>query len=234
MPEVLIRGGTVVDASGERRGRRAGRRGRADRGRRRRGLVRRPGCSTPAAAWSRPAWSSCRAHLGQPGREEAETVETGTRAAALGGFTAVVAMPNTDPRHRLRRRGPGGARPRRRRPLRGAPRRPPSPSAGPGDGRWRPMAELAELGVRLFIDEGSGMQDPGLLRRALEYARRPRRGRSASTPRPGAGRRAAAPTRGSGRPGSACPASRPRPRSWPSCATWPWPASPAGGCTSGA
>ena len=36
-------------------------------------------------------------HLRQPGREEAETVETGARAAALGGFTAVVAMPNTEP-----------------------------------------------------------------------------------------------------------------------------------------
>ena len=36
-------------------------------------------------------------HLRQPGREEAETIETGARAAALGGFTAVVAMPNTEP-----------------------------------------------------------------------------------------------------------------------------------------
>ena len=36
-------------------------------------------------------------HLRQPGREEAETVESGARAAALGGYTAVVAMPNTEP-----------------------------------------------------------------------------------------------------------------------------------------
>src|ERR1700684_371572 len=36
-------------------------------------------------------------HLRQPGREEAETVETGARAAALGGYTAIVAMPNTEP-----------------------------------------------------------------------------------------------------------------------------------------
>ena len=36
-------------------------------------------------------------HLRQPGHEEAETVETGARAAALGGYTAVLAMPNTDP-----------------------------------------------------------------------------------------------------------------------------------------
>src|SRR5262249_36515803 len=36
-------------------------------------------------------------HMREPGREEAERVETGARAAALGGYTAVVAMPNTDP-----------------------------------------------------------------------------------------------------------------------------------------
>ena len=36
-------------------------------------------------------------HLREPGREDAETVETGTMAAALGGFTAVHAMANTDP-----------------------------------------------------------------------------------------------------------------------------------------
>src|SRR4051812_18773188 len=36
-------------------------------------------------------------HLREPGREDAETVETGSRAAALGGFTAVHAMANTDP-----------------------------------------------------------------------------------------------------------------------------------------
>ncbi|MFM9131673.1 MAG: amidohydrolase family protein, partial [Actinomycetota bacterium] len=36
-------------------------------------------------------------HLREPGKEEAESIETGSRAAATGGYTAVVAMPNTDP-----------------------------------------------------------------------------------------------------------------------------------------
>ncbi|MGA0263088.1 MAG: amidohydrolase family protein, partial [Ilumatobacteraceae bacterium] len=36
-------------------------------------------------------------HLREPGREESETIETGSRAAAKGGFTAVIAMPNTEP-----------------------------------------------------------------------------------------------------------------------------------------
>src|SRR6185437_15951911 len=44
-----------------------------------------------------PGLVDLHAHLRQPGREEAETIETGARAAALGGYTALVAMPNTEP-----------------------------------------------------------------------------------------------------------------------------------------
>jgi dihydroorotase len=44
-----------------------------------------------------PGFVDLHAHLRQPGREDAETIESGSRAAALGGYTAVVAMPNTDP-----------------------------------------------------------------------------------------------------------------------------------------
>ena len=44
-----------------------------------------------------PGFVDLHVHLREPGREEAETIETGSRGAALGGFTAVVAMPNTDP-----------------------------------------------------------------------------------------------------------------------------------------
>src|SRR5687768_1020194 len=44
-----------------------------------------------------PGLVALHTHLRQPGREEAETIETGSRAAALGGYTAVVAMPNTEP-----------------------------------------------------------------------------------------------------------------------------------------
>jgi dihydroorotase len=51
-------------------------------------------------------------HLREPGREDKETVETGCRAAALGGFTAVAPMANADP-VRQRRGDPRGPRPRR-------------------------------------------------------------------------------------------------------------------------
>ena len=108
-------------------------------------------------------------HLREPGREEAETIETGSRAAALGGFTAVVAMPNTDPAQdslavveMVRRRGeevglcevlPAGCI-----------------TIGREGKQLAPFAELAGAGVRLFTDDGNGVQDPLLMRRALEYS----------------------------------------------------------------
>jgi dihydroorotase len=110
-------------------------------------------------------------HLREPGGEESETIETGSHAAALGGFTAVFAMPNTDPVadtavvvEHVRRRGeevglvdvhPVGA-----------------VTTGLGG------EKLAELGtmaastaqVRMFSDDGRCVNDPLIMRRALEYA----------------------------------------------------------------
>lgn len=109
-------------------------------------------------------------HLREPGREESETIETGSRAAARGGFTAVVAMPNTEPPHdsrvvvefvreQGRRAGlcevvPSGCI-----------------TIGRAGEHLAPFAELRDVGVRLFTDDGSGVQDAQLMRRALEYAR---------------------------------------------------------------
>jgi dihydroorotase len=111
-------------------------------------------------------------HLREPGREDTETVETGSRAAALGGFTAVHAMANTDPV---------------------------ADTAGVVEQVWRLGQEaglvdvvpvgavtvglagerLAELGamadsaarVRVFSDDGKCVADPALMRRALEYVK---------------------------------------------------------------
>ena len=111
-------------------------------------------------------------HLREPGREDAETVETGTRCAALGGFTAVHAMANTDPV---------------------------ADTAGVVEQVWRLGQEagycdvrpvgavtvglrgerLAELGamadsaarVRVFSDDGKCVSDAVLMRRALEYVK---------------------------------------------------------------
>ena len=107
-------------------------------------------------------------HLRQPGREEAETVETGARAAALGGYTALVAMPNTDPpldcagavREVLALARTAACDVR----VAGAITR------GRRGEELAPLGEMADLGVRLFTDDGTGVQDPRLMRRALEYA----------------------------------------------------------------
>ncbi|NBV73366.1 MAG: dihydroorotase [Actinobacteria bacterium] len=116
-----------------------------------------------------PGFVDLHTHLREPGMTEAETIETGSRAAALGGYTAVVAMPNTDPtqdcvsvvdfvRAEGRRAGLCDVHPSA------------SITVGRAGERLVPFAELAEAGVRLFTDDGSGVQDDGLMRRALEYA----------------------------------------------------------------
>ena len=105
--------------------------------------------------------------LGEPGNEEAETVATATAAAALGGFTAVLAQPDTDPPldrlgelAQLRHRATGG----RCSVLAAA-----TISADRAGHRLSPMAELADAGVRWFTDVGP-LVHAGLLRRALQYA----------------------------------------------------------------
>ncbi|MDB4886941.1 MAG: dihydroorotase multifunctional complex type [Gemmatimonadetes bacterium] len=66
------------------------------------GEVRRDGAAQPEIVDVRgrvvsPGFIDVHCHLREPGREEVETIATGSRAAAVGGFTAVCAMPNTDP-----------------------------------------------------------------------------------------------------------------------------------------
>ncbi len=108
-------------------------------------------------------------HLRQPGREEAETIETGTRAAALGGYTAVVAMPNTEPPidsagvvREILDLAVGCAA---EVAVSGA------ITVGRAGTALAPMGELASLGVTLFTDDGAGVQDGALMRRALDYAK---------------------------------------------------------------
>lgn len=106
-------------------------------------------------------------HLREPGREDAETIETGTRAAARGGFTAVCAMANTNPVTDTAEQVMWI-----RQAARGA-----SAEVVPVGAVTKGLAgeELAELGlmaragVRLFSDDGRCVHDPQLMRRALEY-----------------------------------------------------------------
>ncbi|CAB4816265.1 MAG: amidohydrolase family protein [Actinobacteria bacterium] len=166
MNEWVIKGATIVDPDGTRKGDVAISGGRisevgADLSGER--VLDASGCIVS------PGFVDLHVHLRQPGREEAETVETGSRAAALGGFTAIVAMPNTEPAQdsvavveQVRRWGeeaglcevlPAGCLTLER--------------AGE---RMAPIAELAASGVRLFTDDGNGVQDPLLMRRIMEYS----------------------------------------------------------------
>jgi dihydroorotase len=116
-----------------------------------------------------PGFVDLHTHLREPGFEYKETIETGTRAAARGGFTTVCAMPNTEPPldsraavdYVLERARGASARV--------------LPIGCVTKGRQgKLLAELGELaaaGCVAFSDDGSPVADAGLMRRALEYAR---------------------------------------------------------------
>jgi dihydroorotase len=164
---LAVRGGRVIDATGERMADVAiegdrivevGPELRADQ------VLDATGCVVS------PGLVDLHTHLREPGREEAETVESGCRAAVLGGYTALVAMPNTEPAQDsvavielVRRLGeeaglcevlPAGCI-----------------TVGRAGEVLAPLAELAGAGVHLFTDDGNGVQDPLVMRRALEYAK---------------------------------------------------------------
>jgi dihydroorotase len=110
-------------------------------------------------------------HLRQPGREDTETVASGTAAAARGGFTAVLAMANTDPVTDTAEAAEHVAELGRRDGLTEV-----MPVGAVSKGLLG--AELAELGlmaraagVRVFSDDGRCVTDARLMRRALEYVR---------------------------------------------------------------
>ena len=106
-------------------------------------------------------------HLRQPGHEAAGTVQSGAAAAALGGYTAVVAMADTDPWaddaaviSEVRALAAGA-------PCDIVPAA--ALTIGGAGEVLSPYGELAGLGVRLFTDSARAVQSPTVLRRALEY-----------------------------------------------------------------
>lgn len=116
--------------------------------------------------WVGPAFVDIHTHLREPGQEHKEDIATGSAAAAAGGYTAVVAMPNTSPAidsrdvaRRIAERGrevglvevvPSG-----------------TITVGRSGETLAPLSELWAEGVRVFTDDGDTVADAGLLRTAM-------------------------------------------------------------------
>lgn len=109
-------------------------------------------------------------HLREPGYEYKEDVRSGTRAAAHGGFTAVCAMPNTDP---VCDEGSAVRFLVERAAERGAVRVHPIGAITVGQ-KGTALAEMGDMvaeGAVAFSDDGRGLQDAGMMRLAMDYAR---------------------------------------------------------------
>jgi dihydroorotase len=116
-----------------------------------------------------PGFVDIHTHLREPGHEHKETIETGTLAAARGGFTTVCAMPNTEPPidsaamvdFVLRRASETGV-------VRVLPIA--CVTKGRAGTQLAELSELANAGAVAFSDDGSPVADAAVMRRALEYA----------------------------------------------------------------
>lgn len=108
-------------------------------------------------------------HLREPGGEHKETIATGARSAAAGGFTAVCAMPNTEPAmDDPAAVGWVAAEGRRARAARVYPLG--CISVGRAGERLAPVGEMVDAGAVAITDDGSPVMNSGLMRLALEYA----------------------------------------------------------------
>ena len=117
-----------------------------------------------------PAFVDPHVHLRTPGREDEEDLDSGTRAAAAGGFCAILAQPNTSPvvdsapvlrslreRARAEARIPTGFLA--------------AITVGQRGEQLTEMAELADAGAAAFTDDGLPVRSAGVMRQALQYQR---------------------------------------------------------------
>ena len=123
-----------------------------------------------AGCFVAPGFVDMHVHLREPGQEEKETIKSGSKAAAAGGFTSILCMPNTEPvndspsitRFILEKARqintvnvyPCGAI-----------------SKGLKGEKLAEIGEMVEAGVLAISDDGNPVENPQLMRRALEYSR---------------------------------------------------------------
>ncbi len=164
---LLIKGGQVVDALGSRRADVLVRDGKVvDVGTDLNGdqVIEASGCVVS------PGFVDLHVHLREPGDEEAETIETGTRAAARGGFTAVVAMPNTRPALDDAAVVSSVLALGKEAGLCDVVSSGCITVARAGE-QLAPMGELYALGVRIFTDDGFCVASAGVMRRGAPVRR---------------------------------------------------------------
>jgi dihydroorotase len=133
------------------------------------GVITRLEPASPGPLVIVPAFVDPHVHLRTPGREDEETIASGTEAAAAGGYCAILAMPNTDPvvdsaavlgslidRAREEAVVPTGFMA--------------AISKGQRGTELSEMVELAEAGAAAFTDDGRPVESAALMRRALQYS----------------------------------------------------------------
>lgn len=172
---LLIRGGLVIDPSQNLEAARDvlienGRIARVEAGlARRSSLIGVPELDA-SGKWVVPGLIDMHVHLREPGRESDETISSGTRAAARGGITTVLAMPNTEPpidnasmaalvKSKAAAEGAVNVL------VAGA------ASVGLKGERLTEIARMARAGISAVTDDGRPVMNSELMRRALEYAR---------------------------------------------------------------
>jgi dihydroorotase len=117
-----------------------------------------------------PGFVDMHCHLREPGREDEETIASGTAAALAGGFTRVCPMPNTEPavdseaqvRFEVRRAAEAGFA--RVHPVGCC-------TKGRQGKELAEIGSMVEAGAKAFSDDGSPVSDPQVMRRALEYCK---------------------------------------------------------------
>ncbi len=119
--------------------------------------------------WVTPGLLDLHVHLREPGREDKETIDTGTAAAAAGGFTGVACMPNTNPVSDTEAKIRYIKQRSEKSPCRVYPIG--AMTKGTAGEELAPYAEMIEAGAKAISDDGKSIYRSSMLKNALNYAK---------------------------------------------------------------